>query len=161
MGGFCSSTQPVRNLLWAGLHCASSRAQNSNDMIKDLCGLFFGMSGSKFKRHDQGLCLSEKSIFGSHAYREPSLSYEGRLFSLPTVHSFWTLQHTSVLLEVDFQYNKNYSSSSALSRTCYNYCQTMVVWGISLLSHTFYIGNECNYKFYVMSVSWTMWDIYC
>lgn len=48
---------------------------------------FFCMSGSKFKSHDQGLCLSGKSIFGfACIQREPSLWYEGRLFS-PN-HSF-------------------------------------------------------------------------
>jgi hypothetical protein len=112
MRGFCSSTQQSQ------LHYASGRAQNSNDMIKDLCGLFFCMSGSKFKWHDQGLCLSEdQSLVCMHTESQVYRMKAG--FSLPTIHSFWTLQHTSVLLEVDFRYNKNYSSSSALSRTCY------------------------------------------
>jgi hypothetical protein len=91
------------------------QAPNSNDMIKDFA----------WAKIQSLLCMhTDSQVYGMKAG-----------FSLPTIHSFRTLQHTSGLLEVDFQYNKNYSSSSALSRTCYNYCQTMVVWVFHYLSH--------------------------
>jgi hypothetical protein len=117
------------------------QAQNSNHMIK----------GFAWVKNQSLVCMHIES----QVYRMKAG------FSLPTIYSFWTLQHPSVLLEVDFQNFKNYSSFSALSRTCYNYCQTMVVWVFHYLSHIFYIENEWNYKFYVTPVSWTIRDIYC